>query len=163
MFKHTFLVKPPYFNLFKHLSYKNKFRFLMRLISYSCLILWDPMDCCLSSSSVHGGSPGKTTRSGLFCLLWEDLPNLGMEVRLVALQPDSLPWRKHKNTGVGSLSLLQRIFPAWETNWGLLHCSGFFIGWTTGMLWFMGLQRIGQDWVTELKWTELNQGSSGFC
>ena len=24
-----------------------------------------------------------------------------------------------------------------------------------GMLWFMGLQRIGHDWVTELKWTEL--------
>ena len=23
-----------------------------------------------------------------------------------------------------------------------------------GMLWFMGLQRVGQDWVTELNWTE---------
>ena len=24
-----------------------------------------------------------------------------------------------------------------------------------GVLWFMGLQRVGHDWVTELNWTEL--------
>ena len=29
---------------------------------------------------------------------------------------------KPKNTGVGSLSLLQWIFPTQELNWGLLHC-----------------------------------------
>ena len=29
---------------------------------------------------------------------------------------------KPKNTGVGSLSLLQQIFPTQESNWGLLHC-----------------------------------------
>ena len=28
---------------------------------------------------------------------------------------------KPKNTGVGSLSLLQRVFPTQESNWGLLH------------------------------------------
>ena len=27
-----------------------------------------------------------------------------------------------QNTGVGSLSLLQQIFPTQELNWGLLHC-----------------------------------------
>ena len=27
-----------------------------------------------------------------------------------------------QNTGVDSLSLLQRIFPTQEANWGLLHC-----------------------------------------
>ncbi|KAB0384430.1 hypothetical protein FD755_006347, partial [Muntiacus reevesi] len=30
--------------------------------------------------------------------------------------------RKPKNTGVGSLSLLQGIFPTQESNWALLHC-----------------------------------------
>ena len=38
---------------------------------------------------------------------------------------DSLPSEqptKPKNTGVGNLSLLQRIFPIQELNWGLLHC-----------------------------------------
>ena len=29
---------------------------------------------------------------------------------------------KPKNTGVGSLSLLQQIFPTQESNWDLLHC-----------------------------------------
>ena len=41
-----------------------------------------------------------------------------------ALQADSLlaePPGKPKNTGVGSLSLLQGIFPTQESNWGLLH------------------------------------------
>ena len=40
------------------------------------------------------------------------------------MQADSLPSEpqgKPKNTGMGSLSLLQRIFPTQESNWGLLH------------------------------------------
>ena len=42
-----------------------------------------------------------------------------------ALQAESLPAEppgKPKNTGMGNLSLLQRIFPTQESNWGLLHC-----------------------------------------
>ena len=32
------------------------------------------------------------------------------------------PWNSPgQNTGVGSLSLLQQIFPTQESNWGLLH------------------------------------------
>ena len=45
--------------------------------------------------------------------------------RCPALQVDSLPVEpqgKPKNTGVGSLSLLQQIFPTQESNQGLLHC-----------------------------------------
>ena len=41
------------------------------------------------------------------------------------IQAGSLPSEppgKPKNTGVGSLSLLQGIFPTQESNWGLLHC-----------------------------------------
>ena len=54
-----------------------------------------------------------------------DLPNTGMKPRSPALQVDSLPAEpqgKPKNTGVGSLSLLQQIFLIQELNWGLLHC-----------------------------------------
>ena len=46
--------------------------------------------------------------------------------RSPALQVDSLPAEpqgKPKNTGIGSLSLLQRIFPTQELNWDLLHCK----------------------------------------
>ena len=38
---------------------------------------------------------------------------------------DSLPAEpqvKPNSTGVGSLSLSQKIFPTQELNWGLLHC-----------------------------------------
>ena len=55
----------------------------------------------------------------------EDLPNPGIALRSPTLQEDSLPCEppgKPKNTGMGSLSLLQGIFPAQELNLGLLHC-----------------------------------------
>ena len=53
------------------------------------------------------------------------LPNPGIKPRSPALQADSLPTepqKKCKNTGVGSLSLLQQIFLTQESNQGLLHC-----------------------------------------
>ena len=53
------------------------------------------------------------------------LPIPGIKPRSPALQADSLPAEpqgKHKNTGVGSPSLLQWIFLTQELNWGLLHC-----------------------------------------
>ena len=42
-----------------------------------------------------------------------------------SLRPDGLhsPWNSPgQNTGVGSLSLVQWIFPTQESNWGLQHC-----------------------------------------
>ena len=53
-----------------------------------------------------------------------DLPNSRIEFRSSTLQVDSLPTEppgKPKNTRVGSLSLLQGIFPTQESNRGLLH------------------------------------------
>ena len=55
-----------------------------------------------------------------------DLPNPGIEPRSPASLADSLPSEppgKPKNTGVGSLSCLQGIFPTQELNQGLLHCK----------------------------------------
>ena len=54
-----------------------------------------------------------------------DLPNPGIEPRPPTLQVDSSPAEpqgKAENTGVGSLSLFQGIFPTQKLNWGLLHC-----------------------------------------
>ena len=51
--------------------------------------------------------------------------NPGIKPRSPALQGDFLPAEpqgKPKNTGMGSLSLLQWIFPIQESNQGLLHC-----------------------------------------
>ena len=60
------------------------------------------------------------------CLPSGDLPNPGTEPRSPAFQADSLPaepQEKPKNTGVGSLSLLQGNLATQESNRSLLHCS----------------------------------------
>ena len=54
-----------------------------------------------------------------------DLPKPGIKPKSLTLHVDSLlsePPGKPKNTGVGSLPLLQGNFPTQESNWGLLHC-----------------------------------------
>ena len=59
-----------------------------------------------------------------------NLPNPGIEPRSSTLQVDSLlsePPGKPRNTGLGSLSLLQGNFPTQESNWGLLHCRLIFL------------------------------------
>ena len=53
-----------------------------------------------------------------------NLPKPGIKPRSPALQADSLPAEpqgKPKNTEVGSLSLVQQIFPTQELNQSLLH------------------------------------------
>ena len=68
------------------------------------------------------GFSGPVYWSGQLLPSPRDLSKPGIEPRSPALQADSLPaeppW-KPKNTGVGSLSLLQRIFLTQELNWGL--------------------------------------------
>ena len=87
------------------------------------------MDCSPPGSSVHGDSPGKKTRVlhalVLSCSPPGDLPNPGIESRSPASQVGSLPSEslgKLKNTGMGSLSLLQGIFAGQELNQSLLLC-----------------------------------------
>ena len=72
------------------------------------------------------GFPRQEYWSGLPCLPPGDLPSPGIIPRSPALQADSLqsePPGKPKNTGVGSLSLLQGIFPTQGSNPGLPHCK----------------------------------------
>ena len=74
---------------------------------------------------ITSDSPRQKYWSGLPCPPPGHLPNPGIKPRSPALQAVSLlsePPGKSKNTGVGSLSLLQGIFPTQESNWGLLHC-----------------------------------------
>ena len=83
--------------------------------SCSVVSLCDPLDY-----TVHGTLQARI-------LEWVAIPfSMGSsQPRSLALQADSLPAEppgKPKNTGVGSLSLLQWIFPTQELNQGLLHC-----------------------------------------
>ena len=93
------------------------------VLNHSVTSLCNPMDCSLPGSSV-----GILQARILECVA---IPSSrgssqsGIEPRSPTLQVDSLPSeppRKTKNTRVGSLSLLQWIFPTQESNWGLLHC-----------------------------------------
>ena len=97
---------------------------LLCLVTQSSLTLCDPMDCSPPGSSVHGilharilewvamsSSKGssqprdKTQTSHIAC-------------RFFTAESQGKP----KNTGVGSLSLLQGIFPTQGSNPGLQHC-----------------------------------------
>ena len=85
-------------------------------------------------------NPGWTSGSSWFTYFWSlawrilsitllacspgDLPKPGIKPRSPTLQVDPLPAEpqgKSKNAGVGSLSLLQGIFPIQESNQSLLH------------------------------------------
>ena len=76
-------------------------------VTQSCLTLCDPMNY-----TVHEFSRPEYWSGQLFPSPG-DLPNPGIKPRSPALQVDSSPAEpsgKPKNTGVGSLSLLQRMF-----------------------------------------------------
>ena len=84
-------------------------------VAQLCPTLCDPMDY-----TVHGILQARI-------LEWVAFPfsRRFSQPRSPALQADSLPAEpqgKPKNTGVGSLSLLQQIFQTQESNQGLLHC-----------------------------------------
>ena len=88
-------------------------------VAQSCPTLCSPMDY-----TVHGILQARILQWVAFPFS-RALPNPGIEPRVPTLQVDSLPAKpqgKPKNTGMGSLSLLQQIFPTQESNQGLLHC-----------------------------------------
>ena len=85
-------------------------------VAQSCPTLWDSVDC---RPEYWSGQP---------FLSPGDLSNSGIEPRSPTLQVDSLPAEppgKPRNTGAGSLSLLQKIFLTQELNWSLLDCRQF--------------------------------------
>ena len=47
------------------------------LVTHSCLTLWDPMDCSLLGSSVHGDSPSKSIGVASHALLQGIFPTQG--------------------------------------------------------------------------------------
>ena len=89
----------------------------MKVIQF-CPILCDPMDYTVQGILQAWTPESKIPSPG-------DLPNPGIKPRSPALRADSLPAEppgKPKNTGVGSLSLLQQIFLIQGLNRGPLHC-----------------------------------------
>ena len=76
-------------------------------------------------ASLSMGFPMQEFWSGLLSPTPGDLPNTEIKPRSPTLQADSLlsePPGKPMNTELGSLFLLQGIFPTQELNQGLLNC-----------------------------------------
>ena len=67
-----------------------------------------------------------------------------------SLRPHGLysPWNSpDQNTGVGSLSLLQWIFPTQESNWSLLHCRQIlyqlsYVSCLNGIFWWLKILNL---------------------
>ena len=88
-------------------------------VAQLCATLWDPMDYI-----VHGILQARI-------LEWVAFPfsrgssqprDRNQVSRVAGNSLSAEPQGKPKSTGVGSLSLLQWIFPTQQLNWGLLHC-----------------------------------------
>ena len=86
-------------------SYPSTCYAVLCLVSQSCLTHWDPMDCSLPGSSVHGDSAGKNTGVGCHALLPGDFPNPGIKPRSRTLQANSFTdWANQ-----GSLRILEWV------------------------------------------------------
>ena len=87
-------------------------------VAQSCPTLCDPMNY-----TVHRILQARILEWVAFPF-FRNLPNPGIKPRTPALQADSLPGEpqgKPKNIGMGTISLLQQIFPTQESTRGLLH------------------------------------------
>ena len=97
------------------------------LVTQLCLTLCDPMNCSPPGFSAHGDSQARI-------LEWITIPSSRGSFQpwteprslLCMCSLPSEPSQKPKSTRVGSLSLLQGIFPTQRLNKDLRTAGGFF-------------------------------------
>ena len=93
------------------------------MLGQSCLTLCDPKDCSQALMSMEILQARILEWVAMLSSRGSSQPQDQTQVSL--LQVDSLPSEppgKSQNTGVGSLSFLQRTFQTQELNQGFLHC-----------------------------------------
>ena len=94
------------------------------LVAQLCPALSDPVDYSLPGSSVRGDSLGNNTGVGCLPASRESSQTRNrIQVSHIASRFFT-DWatRQAQEYCMGSLSLLQRIFPTQKLNWGLLNC-----------------------------------------
>ena len=104
----------------------------MCLVTQLCPTLYDPMDCSLPSSSVHGDSPGKSTRVGCHALLQGIFPTQGLNPGLLHCR-----WIFYHLSHQGSPRILEGVaYPfsrgsSWPRSWTGVYCIAgrFFTNW----------------------------------
>ena len=145
---------------------------LYLLVAQSCLTLCDPMDHSYQGPLSMGILKARMLE-WVAMLSSRGSSQQRDETRSPTLQADSLPSEppgKPKNTGVGSLSLLQGNFRTQELNQGLLHCR-----WILYQLSYPGSPTVSlldfknpiNRHFLEFMWCGesilLNPSSEGFC
>ena len=145
---------------------------LYLLVAQSCLTLCDPMDHSYQGPLSMGILKARMLE-WVAMLSSRGSSQQRDETRSPTLQADSLPSEppgKPKNTGVGSLSLLQGNFQTQELNQGLLHCR-----WILYQLSYPGSPTVSlldfknpiNQHFLEFMWCGesilLNPSSEGFC
>ena len=96
------------------------------LSRFSCVRLVSTPWSVTLQAPLSVGFPRKEYWSGLPFPTLGDLPHSGIKRESPTLQAYSLlaePPGNPNHTGVGSLSLLQGIFPTQKSNWYYLHCK----------------------------------------
>ena len=154
-----FTVSPPYprFHIWR---FNQSWIIYSVLVTQSCPTLCNPMDCILSGCSIRGNLQARV-------LEWVAIPfsrgssNPQIKPGSPALQADSLssePTGKPKNTGVGSLSLLQGIFPT-QGSTGVSCIAGRFF--TSYMYTVIGIywKKAACKWTLTVQ-THVFQGST---
>ena len=114
----------------------------------SCLTLWDPMDCSLLGSSVHGLFLGKNTGAGCHFLFQGIFPTQGSHLSLLLWQADSLPLC-HLGSPVFSV-------PGLHDKWRLVHGGFCVTSYGGGGTFYM-------DWVWMERIKDLGQALGFVC
>ena len=104
-------------------------------------------------------------------LLKEISPGCSLEGLMLKLKFQYFGHLMQRADSLGKILMLGKMKMGWEgdargwdgwmaspTQWTWVWINSRSWWWTgsPGVLWFMGSQRVGHDWATELKWTELN-------
>ena len=120
-----------------------------------------PFDCSLPGSSIHGIIQASILEWVVFPSPG-DLPNPGMELRSPVLHMVSLPAEpqgKPKIIGMGSLSLLRRIFPGQKLTRLFCIAGGFLTNWAISTVQFSSVQFLRHVWLFMTPWIAPRQAS----
>ena len=121
-----------------------------------CEESWVPKNCCLWTVVLE-----KTLESPLDCKevqpvhskwdqSWVFIGRTDVEAEIPILwPPDVKSWLIWKDSDAG------KDWEQEDTQWPCIWVNSRSWWWTgrPGMLWFMGSQRVGHDWATELNWS----------
>ena len=132
-----------------------------------------PLECRRSNQSILKEiSPGISLEGMMLNLKLQYFGHLMWRVDIVKDPDARRDWGQEKKGTVQRMRGLVASLTQWTWVW-VISGSWWWTG-RPGMLWFMGSQRLGQNWATELSWTEVakvsvqrtredNHGISEYC